>query len=294
MQCLNIKITYKCNNSCSYCFSSDLKEIELDIEELKLVIDKGYRKGCRGLIISGGEPTLDSVILREVIEYSYELGYRRYIIQTNGQGFIKENDNLKLIEEYSKITDMAISFSVLGSTEILHDSITRNKGSFNKLMISIKNISNTNCDIYTNTVISSLNYSDLKNIINLILPYNPKIMQFSVMHVLDKNPLSIGLVKSVEAINSIKNLISREIFRTEGIPYCLMKGFEKCVGESYWPSRLDLYNGNNDYKADFRQLDYNMRWKMDSCSKCILNDICHGVWSEHKDDFLKFNKTPIR
>lgn len=294
MQCLNVKLTYDCSNKCSYCFSANMTNIEIDIQKLKNTIIQAYKNNCRGLIISGGEPTLDKENLKEVIEFSYRVGYQKYILQTNGYGFSEDRELLDFFDIFSQKADVAVSFSVLDATSKEHDMVTKNNGSFEKLMKSIYNISKTNCKIYTNTVISTLNYNKLKDIINLILPFNPEIMQFSIMHTENNNPLSLGLYKSIKALDEIKGKIPKDILRTEGIPYCLMKGYETCVGESYWPSRLDLCNHNDDYKADFSQLECGMRWKNSMCRECIFDDICHGVWYEQKNEFMNLNILPIK
>lgn len=294
MQCLNVKLTYDCSNECSYCFSKNMKNIKIDIQKLKKTILEAYKNNCRGLIISGGEPTLYKENLKEIIEFSYQIGYQKYILQTNGYGFSEDRELLEFIDKFSYKVDMAISFSVIGPTSKEHDKVTQTNGSYEKLMKSIENISKTNCTIYTNTVISTLNYNKLEDIINLILPFNPEVMQFSIMHTESDNPLSLGLYKSVEAIGKIKGKISKNILRTEGVPYCLMKGYEICVGESYWPSRLDLCNHNDDYKADFSQLECGMRWKNSMCCQCIFDDICHGVWYEQKKEFMDLNILPIK
>lgn len=291
MRWLNVKITYKCNNKCEYCFSKNDKDKELSIEYLLSMIKKGVLDGCKGLIISGGEPTIDKDKLINIITKSYDFGIEKFIVQTNGHGF--DDELIYLLEEYSKKIDIGISFSVLNYTADLHDNATKNKGSFERLMISLERVSKTNCSIYTNTVISKENKNNLDNIIDLIKPFNPEIMQFSVMHTEEDDYISVGLVQSVKAVLNIADMLPKKVLRTEGMPYCMIKGYEECVGESYWPSILDLCNSDK-YISDFKQIEANMRWKDISCKECIMTEICHGIWIEQKQEFLSLGDRIIR
>ena len=58
MRCLNLKLTYACTNCCSFCFSSYLKDEVIGEAGLLREVEEGYRRGCRELVLSGGEPTL--------------------------------------------------------------------------------------------------------------------------------------------------------------------------------------------------------------------------------------------
>ena len=207
MHCLNVKVTYQCCNKCSYCFSNSYKNINISLEELKYAVSNGYDRGCRSIILSGGEPTYDEDKLISILNYAVEIGYEKFIIQSNGYGLIDIDSELfKLIKTISDNYNFSISFSVLGASADTHNKATGNNDSFYRLMKSIENISlYTNANIYTNTVISSLNINELKDIIDMVIPFKPTIMQFSVMHIEDDNKYSVGLLETVKAINSIKN-----------------------------------------------------------------------------------------
>ena len=58
MHCLNLKITYQCTNHCSFCFSSYLANEQISVNGLVKAIVDGRSRGCKELVISGGEPTL--------------------------------------------------------------------------------------------------------------------------------------------------------------------------------------------------------------------------------------------
>lgn len=284
MHCLNLKVTYNCSNDCSFCFSSYMKDVVIPLENLKTAVIQGHKKGCNELVLSGGEPTLFPEYIKELISLAEEYRYKKYIIQTNGYGLSEFDELVSFLDKIAENKEICISFSVHGHQESIHNLISGNQNAFQKLKNGIDKISKTNCNIYTNTVVNALNIKHLKDIALFLNIYNPTIMQFSMMHLKEENALYVSLRDSVLAIKKLKYIVNSDILKTEGIPYCLLHGMETCVGESAWPSILDLYN-NNEYMNNFKQLDYGMRKKMNKCKRCIMNKICMGVWEEHYEEF---------
>ena len=207
---------------------------------------------------------------------------------------VYENAQLiSFLDSVAQDAEMCLSFSVHGHVAKIHDDLSGNAGAFKRLLNAMDGISKTHCRIYTNTVINAKNIMHLKDVVVLLCQYNPEIMQFSMMHLKEKSPLTVSFVDSVKAIKELKGMVSLDILKTEGVPYCLLYGMEQCVGESAWPTTLDLYNKENDYMNDFKQLDYGMRSKLENCDKCILNMICMGVWTEHFEEFSGMGIRPI-
>lgn len=294
MRCLNLKLTYACTNKCSFCFSSYLKDEVIQESGLLKEVEHAYERGCRELVVSGGEPTLRSRTLCKVLVRAQELGYQKYIIQSNGSGFIKHPDLVAMLKDFAATADVSVSFSVHGHIAQIHDEMCGTRGAFAKLMAAMHQVhDNTACTIYTNTVMSRTNISYLREIALMLLPFQPEIIQFSMMHLKQPSPLSTGLLEAANAVRSLNGVVDCTVLRTEGIPYCLLYGMEKCVGESYWPNTLDLYNRDAELMADFDQLAYGMRWKRPECKDCLMTEICMGIWKEHKAEFAMTEVLPI-
>ena len=296
MHCLNLKLTYECTNQCSFCFSSHLVGQEMSIEGLESAVESGYLRGCRELVLSGGEPTLVADVLMRIMELARTLGYKKFIIQTNGSGLSDKSRLCEFLADFTadkRSPNVCISFSVHGHNADIHDSISRTPGAFEKLIDAIKKISSTNCEIYTNTVVTRSNIDYLGQIAEMLLQYKPTVLQFSMMHLSTPSKLTTGLIETALAIRKLKDSVSTDILRTEGIPYCLMYGMEGCVGESFWPEKLDLYTKDNSHKYNFKQLESGMRWKSSLCSQCIMDEMCMGLWKEHAEEFLEANIKPI-
>ena len=270
-----------------------MKDTIIPLAGMMNAVLMGSKQGCDELVLSGGEPTLFPEYIIELLSYAETLGYKKYIIQTNGYGFAKHEKLNSFVEDESKKAEICISFSVHGHTEEIHDDLSSRKGAFLDLIAGMQRISRTQCKIYTNTVVNSKNINKLRDIARLVKSYNPDIMQFSTMHLKEKSELSVSFTDTVKAIKELRKEVNLNVLRTEGVPYCCLHGMEQCVGESAWPTKLDLYNKDNDYMSDFKQIEHGMRKKMDGCKRCILNEICMGVWSEHYDELCNMGIHPI-
>ena len=289
MRSLNAKLTYRCNNNCKFCFSSYLKDVQISLDALLKAVDYGYERGCRSLVLSGGEPTLLPDAMIKIIEHANKLGYESYTIQTNGSGLSEKNLLFHFLKNIADENRLSISFSIHGPNSHTHDAISSRSGAFDSLLQSIENFSSsTKASIYTNSVISALNIKILHDIATLLSRYRIQLMQFAVMHSEQTDDLSVGLFSSANAVHTLTEIVPRHVLRTEGIPYCMMYGYEECVGESYWPANLDLFNKDNEYMCDFDQSSSGMRKKASFCSQCVMNEICVGSWTEHYEELLKY------
>ncbi|MBU1178898.1 radical SAM protein [Patescibacteria group bacterium] len=75
-------VTRRCNFNCSYCYVRDNNAPEMTFEEMKLVIDKLKKMGCRMVAFMGGEPTLRKDLL-DIIKYIRQKKMLSYL-PTNG------------------------------------------------------------------------------------------------------------------------------------------------------------------------------------------------------------------
>ena len=270
-----------------------MKNTKISLDSMKKAVICGRENGCNELVLSGGEPTIYPEIIREIIKLAETLEYQKFIIQTNGYGIAQSDDFVIYLDSVAKRKEVCISFSVHGHIPDIHNDLSGNENAFENTINAIEKTSKTYCKIYTNTVINSKNKSHLKDIAHLLQSYNPEIMQFSAMHLKEKTPLSVSFRETVNAIRELKDEVSLDVLRTEGVPYCCLYGMEQCVGESSWPTVLDLYNKEDDYLNDFKQIESGMRKKMKNCNECILNSICMGVWKEHFSEFNEMGLHPI-
>ena len=151
---LEIQLTHRCNLKCLHCYLGKSKDIEMDFNLLKKILDEFEEINGIRVIFSGGEPFLYSKIydLLEILEnYSF-----RRVFLTNGT-LIKE-DLLKNIDE--------IQISIDGF-EDSHDFL-RGKGTFEKIVENIEIIKKKNIPISIETMIYKKNLNDFDKLENFI------------------------------------------------------------------------------------------------------------------------------
>lgn len=140
----SLKVTQKCNLTCSHCPWKNKIHSDLPTDKWKEIIKRIWSLGCTVLTFEGGEPTLRTD-LQELMEYASFLGLKTIVV-TNGT------------RDISKITPDRIWISIDGYGDT-HDRI-RGKGTFEKALETIKK--NRDKKIVTLTTISKTNYQDIE------------------------------------------------------------------------------------------------------------------------------------
>ncbi|MCK4249997.1 radical SAM protein [candidate division WOR-3 bacterium] len=153
----SIIITDKCNLHCKHCIVSNLGYKDMDFEEVKRDLKTLYDKGCRILVITGGEPFLwkDKMYdLDDVIDYTKKLGFFRTVVCTNGT-----------IELESKADYLWVSMDGLPED---HDNL-RGNAVFQKITKNI--LRSTHKNIYVNFTVSKFNITNFNESIKNIFSY---------------------------------------------------------------------------------------------------------------------------
>jgi len=122
---IDIEITKKCNLSCVHCSAqSDIIGKELNLTEIKAILDEASSLGLRNVGLTGGEPLLRRNKLEMLLRYCKQtLGVKTHL-HTNGT-LIKEKDSVMMAKS---IDDITLTF--FGSNPETHDRITSVQGSF--------------------------------------------------------------------------------------------------------------------------------------------------------------------
>jgi MoaA/NifB/PqqE/SkfB family radical SAM enzyme len=121
-----VRLTYECNNRCTFCLDSDTHNGEMrDREEIKTQILEGRTRGAARLILSGGEPTIHPHFI-DFVRLGRLAGYRKVQTVTNGRLFGYPLFLKKAVEAgLSEIT-----FSLHGPNARIHDALVGVPGAF--------------------------------------------------------------------------------------------------------------------------------------------------------------------
>jgi MoaA/NifB/PqqE/SkfB family radical SAM enzyme len=151
-----LAITTKCNLHCTFCLEPPKKE-DFDLNKTKLIIDKLANEKLRRICISGGEPLLNSDLMK-LLKYIHFKGIE-CILATNGTLLTKKK--LTQLKPYL----YALRISLLGN-EQNQDLICGVKGSYTKITNILKYAKDIKLRTNVVSTIIKSNYNDLPNIID--------------------------------------------------------------------------------------------------------------------------------
>lgn len=284
MKRIDIKIGFACNNMCDFCAQGDKRYLGpgKTLAEIKAALSRAAKEGVTAVVFTGGEPTMHPDLLAAV-KAARKLGYETVQVQTNGRRFAY----LDFCEQLKKAGVTEMGPSLHGSKPEIHEGLTRAEGSFRQVVQGIRNCKKLGMYVLTNTVVTSKNYKDLPELAKLFAYLKVDQYQFAFVHMVGaawenrkwltpkmtaampyiKKALDVGLAAGINCY-------------TEAIPFCLMKGYERCVAEQVIPegpvADADLYiESYGDYRRGEGKA------KRAECKKCKWFKVCEGPWREY-------------
>ncbi len=125
-----LELTDLCNLRCIHCYgefgnSVINKSRILSINDWKEIIDKLLDIDCKNIQLIGGEPLMHKDFM-EILDYSHKKGFKRIDLFTNGT--LIDETIAKKLGRYN----INVRVSVYGHNPVVHDSITKVNGSFEK------------------------------------------------------------------------------------------------------------------------------------------------------------------
>lgn len=224
-----IQVNRHCNNACHFC-SNPSNGNNITFERGKEIIDAFIREGYKGVIFTGGEPTL-SPDLPKWITYAHDHHIESRII-SNGM-MCAQFDYMKRLADAGL---ELVHFSVYSYNPQIHDFLTDTPGSWKKLMLSIRNALSLGVRVQINTVINHYNQTHLDTTIRFLTKNFPDIHHF-VWNNLDplmmrKTQAALSTIPDFAAFEeSLRRAMryledSGRTFRVERVPLCYMRGFE--------------------------------------------------------------------
>ncbi|MDD4650676.1 MAG: radical SAM protein [Methanothrix sp.] len=165
----SIDLTYRCNNNCRHCWlriaptSAEQKD-ELSAEEIKSIVDRARKMGCRSWHISGGEPMLRDDFA-EIFDYITSRS-ASYSINTNGTLITPEIARL-LRRKGSKMV------ALYGATTVVHDHVTRSPGSFQAAMRGLQHLKEAGAGFTVQLIPMKDNYHQFPQMVELAKSLSP-------------------------------------------------------------------------------------------------------------------------
>jgi len=177
----------KCNSNCVMCPESDYERrmsSGLSEEWMHKYIDM-LPKDLDHLVVTGGEPTLDPERFFSVMSHlADQLPDTETLLLSNGRSFASKTMVDRMLEHCPRFLTVAVP--IHGHTPLLHDSITRARGSFRQSCMGIKNLLSRELAVELRVVVSRINYRHLSDIASYIISEfsNVQIVNFIGLEVL--------------------------------------------------------------------------------------------------------------
>lgn len=199
-----------------------------DFDKIKQQIDFEYEYGIRDFEITGGEPS-EYENLRKVCQYIKEKSSTSKIaIITNG-GLWKS-------DIWDVIDEVLISYHTCQDNKLLDKTIFPLGSTYYKTKKTIDLAHKLNKVVRTNTVCATFNLSFLDKIVDDLISFKPKIINFLPVNLFDQAKTEMNKYIDYNAfrqiikvqIDKIKAKLNCEI-NIRYMPFCDMEGYEQYI-----------------------------------------------------------------
>ncbi|HJN77829.1 MAG TPA: radical SAM protein [Myxococcota bacterium] len=284
---IDLKTGFRCNNRCTFCVQGDKREryVDRDTAECMRLITES-RAFADEIVLTGGEVTIRKDLC-ELVAHARDEGFSVIQIQTNGRMLAVDGMLERLVE--AGVTE--VSPALHGADAATHEGQTRAPGSFRQTVRGIRRARALSLPVLLNSVVTRANHEQLEAMAELFVALEVDQFQLAFVHALgtagenfdevvprfsDTMPhviaaLAVGVAAGVRCM-------------TEGIPLCLLPGFESFAAERIIPRTriVDAEWVIEDYSS-LRVSEG--KAKGPECAACRLDQICEGPWREYPEHY---------
>lgn len=273
-----VRTVTACNSKCLFCLDMDTpRNVYLQEEDVKAEILRGRTEmNAWKIILSGGEAALHP-LFPEFIRYAKEVGYGRIQTVTNGWRYADRDFYEKCVE--AGLQEM--TFSLHGHTAELHNRLTQHKGSFERIVKSIRRAARDPRMIASiDVVINKQNVGVLDKIMELGMRLG--ITEYDLLHVI---PQSAGFENREELFYNPREYLPvlRKVFRlnrhprfvvwTNRFPVEFLEGMEDLIQDPH--KMLDEINGRRFHVRKYLDTGEPLNCRdPERCQYCFIESYC--------------------
>lgn len=259
----------KCNSNCIMCPAGDNERRQgfSYSRELLLKYIDYLPDNLEYLVITGGEPTMQTELFLEVLDLvRIKYPFTQVLLLTNGRSL----SNRWLFSEVCKRhpENFRIAIPIHGSTSELHDSITRASGSFGQTLLALKMLMSTTIKVEVRIVVTKTNCNDLLHIAELITSHLPRVfcINFVALEARGNCALNFDEVYIDHRTSFLKSKKAIEYLVSHGYDVGLYN-FPLCaIDKDFWPiAAKSISQYKNVYHAN--------------CAQCAAKPICGGFFT---------------
>lgn len=279
----DIRLGYRCNARCGFCYYQDLLDNPVDkepkSEDLRAQLRALREAGATEVEFTGGEPTIRPDF-PELIAYAKELGFINVSVITNGLRLASPQYAEKLVR--AGLNDFL--FSIHGPDADVHDRMTALPGSFARIIQAVRNVQRLGARCRATATVTGLNHRHVDALFELFLELEVECIHLAVF-----SPVASAtgtdpalFVSYTDAATSIKQAIDRHrsrlpLLSVKYIPFCFMTGYEQYVMNLY-QQNFDPDDWNYYFSNKVRRANSPLkRWGFDAVS--LLGALLAKDWS---------------
>jgi MoaA/NifB/PqqE/SkfB family radical SAM enzyme len=281
---LSIHVTDLCNSQCSFCVVASPLYVKDTVQYKSIIkfLEDNAGKGWDAVNLHGGEATIHPKFI-EILETIRRLDYPEVHLQTNA---IKLAD----ADFTARITDLGVKkfiISLHGDNPELQDSQTGTPGGFLRTIQGIRNVKQHGTHVRTNTVITRLNLTHLRDICRLACEIGVDHINLSNLHpvgsaIYSRSTSMPTFDEMREHVYDSVDLVvayGREM-SLEGFPYCTVRERSEYQLNNEQRDILMLMRG--EVIRDYDQfMSDSMRIFGEACTDCSLRAKCGGVYPQY-------------
>lgn len=259
----------KCNSNCIMCPAGDAERksgFSYSRELLMKYIDY-LPYDLEYLVMTGGEPTLQTTMFLEALEKVKEkFPYTQVLMLTNGRSL----SDKWLFEQVCQRSpnNFRIAIPIHGDNPQLHDYITRAPGSFDQTVLALRRLMGSDIKIEIRVVVTKANCDNLLGIAKLISSQFPRTfcINFIGLEPRGNCALNFNSVYIDHRTSFLKSKAAIEHLIAAGFDVGLYNYPLCAIDEDYWPIAAKSISGyKNVYHPD--------------CEKCSVKEICGGFFT---------------
>jgi MoaA/NifB/PqqE/SkfB family radical SAM enzyme len=276
-----INIEERCNQHCEFCFVPEEHATARNLDDVMGLLLYLRTQGIEGLVLSGGEPTLNPHVL-SLLSAARKAGFRKITLETNGTALT----SLDVARQFHKAGMDAAFVSLHSHRDKTAARITGTTNASSIALAAIASMLDAGITVDVNCVVNRLNFVELPSLVEYVARHVPGVASMTLSFVA---PLgrARGNFDIVPRISEAAPFISEALLRAEaagltalvpgrcGIPLCFLPGMERFFVD-YRLKRRSQFSptcANRD------------RVKPQFCASCTMDRCCQGLWAGYAEMF---------
>ncbi len=159
------EITYRCNHLCTFCYNAPNGARELTTPQILESLRKVADFGVLYLTLTGGE----ALCHRDFFKIAKEVRRLGMALRIYSNGYLMADRTV--VRKIKELAPIEVEISLHGARPETHDALTRIKGSFQRTIQAVENLSAVGIKVNLKTPITRLNQGELFEIRDLGTKY---------------------------------------------------------------------------------------------------------------------------